>query len=265
MMAASDDFDFEDPRPDRTVVGPELVLSVEGFEGPLDVLLMLARTQKVDLREISILALVEQYLTFMEEATRLELELAADYLVMAAWLAYLKSRLLLPEEEDEEEPSATELALRLQLRLQRLEAMREAGAALMSRNRLGRDVMARGAPEGIRVIRHQTHDCTLYELLKGYASVRTRHDRSPFRIQRRPIFSLEEALERLSALIGDVPDWTDLVKFLPTGPGEPALRRSELASMFTATLELAHQGRADIRQKKTYGPLMIRARRDKRD
>ena len=271
----TDDSDFEEdpyPRPGApgdaagaladAGDGDALVLHIDGFEGPLDVLLMLARAQKVDLTQISILELVEQYLAFIAEARRMKLEIAADYLVMAAWLAYLKSRLLLPREEDDEEPSAEEMALRLQLRLQRLEAMREAGARLMARNRLGRDMFARGAPEGVVIDRHGRYDITLYELLKAYAYQQSKQAAGPIHIARRPVYALEEALERLSGLIGEIFSWSDLVQFLPRELSDPRLRRSAVASMFAASLELARQGVADIRQMETYGPLYVRRKED---
>jgi len=240
----------------------QLVLHMDGFEGPLDVLLMLARAQKVDLTQISILELVEQFLTFVTAAKRLKLELAADYLVMAAWLAYLKSRLLLPKEDDDEEPSAEELAFRLQLRLQRLEAMREAGARLMARDRMGRDVFRRGRPEGLKLLKKGSYDVTLYELLRAYADNRQRHSITEIRIERRPIYPLEDAIERLSGLIGDTFTWATLSTFLPTDLKDDRLRRSALASMFAATLELAKAGRADLRQMETFGPIYLRQRHD---
>ena len=257
------DLGFEDPRVGPGIGGEGgLVLSIEGFEGPLDVLLVLARAQKVDLTQISILELVEQYLVFVNEARALKLELAADYLVMAAWLAYLKSRLLLPAEDDDDEPSAEIMALRLQLQLQRLEAMREAGATLMSSNRLGRDMFPRGNPEGIRVIKSTAYDCTLYELLKAYAIERNKGVTGPLNIKRRPIYSLEEAIERLSKLIGTAIEWTDLQSFLPDDVRtEPGYRRSAVASIFVAGLELAREGKADIQQDKDYGPLYLRAKK----
>ena len=239
--------------PDET-----LMLDIDGFEGPLDVLLVLARTQKVDLTHISILELVEQYLAFIAAAGRLRLELAADYLVMAAWLAYLKSRLLLPREDDDEEPSAEELAARLQLRLQRLEAMREAGARLMSRDRLGRDLLPRGAPEGIVVDRRAAYDVTLYELLKAYADHQQRHSVTELKIGRRPIWPLEEALDRMRHLLGETRSWTELSRFLPADIADPGMTRSAMASTFAATLELARQGRAQLRQADTFGPLYVR-------
>lgn len=251
---------FEDERARPREAAEVLILDLQGFEGPLDVLLMLARTQKVDLRRISILALVEQYLAFVQEARRLRLELAAEYLVMAAWLAYLKSRLLLPAQEDEEEPSAEELAARLALRLQRLDAMREAGARLMGRDRLGRDVFARGAPEGLKRIKRASYDVTLYELLKAYAGFAQRGRHRPLTIHRRQVFSLEEAYQRMSRLIGATVSWTKLEAFLPELAGDGAPRRSAVASLFAAALEMARQGKAELQQGEVFGPLYLKAR-----
>lgn len=235
-----------------------LLLHIDGFEGPLDVLLTLARAQKVDLIHISILELVEQYLVFVNAAKELHIELAADYLVMAAWLAYLKSRLLLPKDDAEEGPSADELAMRLQLRLQRLEAMRDAGAQLMARDRVGRDIFKRGNPEGIKVTKIGSYDLTLYELLKAYADHHQRHSITEIRIQRRPLMSLEDALERLSGLIGETLSWTQLKEFLPVGTKNKQLRRSTVASMFAASLELAKNGQARLRQMETFGPIYLK-------
>ena len=257
--------EFEGVLPLATSSGDEtvdrLMVDVDGYEGPLDVLLVLARTQKVDLRQISILALVEQYLSFMTEARRLRLELAADYLVMAAWLAYLKSRLLLPVDE-EEEPSAEEMAARLAAQLARLEAMREVVATLMARDRLGRDIFRRGQPEGVQISRKTLYDVTLYELLKAYGehSIRTRV--TELKIPRVRVYSLEAALERLERLVGTAIDWMTLEHFLPEGLSDPKLRRSAKASMFVAALEVAKQGRADLQQMEAYGPLYMRARRE---
>jgi len=239
-----------------------LVLQIDGFEGPLDVLLTLARAQKVDLAQISILQLVEQYLEFVAEARKIKLELAADYLVMAAWLAYLKSRLLLPKEEDGEEPSAEELAFRLQLRLQRLEAMRDTGARIMARDRMGRDVFRRGRPEGLKVLKRGHYDVTLYELLKAYAENRQKFSITEIRIERRPIYSLEDALERLNGMIGGAFNWAQLADFLPGDMKDKRLRKSALASMFAASLELARQGSADLRQMETFGPIFLRQKQD---
>ncbi|MDX1580326.1 MAG: ScpA family protein [Alphaproteobacteria bacterium] len=240
--------------------GPgDLVLNIDGYEGPLDILLTLARNQKVDLRHISILQLAEQYLEFVAEARRIRLELAADYLVMAAWLAYLKSRLLLPEEE-EDEPSAQELSERLAFRLLRLEAMRERAAELMSRNRAGRDVFLRGMPEGVTVIRKPYHTLGLYELLRAYAIQQSRVDAADLHFHRKEIVSIEDALQRLSRLVGDIPDWATLESFLPKDIADPHLRRSALASTFSALLEIARQGRLELKQSETFGPLMLRSR-----
>lgn len=257
---------FDDPSPDRRhpagLADPAggFIVSMDGYEGPLDVLLQLARTQKVDLAQLSILTLVEQYLGFIAQARQLRLELAADYLVMAAWLAYLKSRLLLPRDPAEsDEPSAEELALRLQAQLQRLDAMREAGVRLMARDRLGRDVFGRGQPEGVLRVRHRTFDVTLYELLKAYAGIATGPATQVYVPQRPAVFSLEAALERLSRLIGQTVDWTSLMAFLPTDLDGQA-RRSVLASTFVASLEMAKLGRADLQQHEIFGPLFVRRR-----
>ncbi|MFC7050807.1 segregation and condensation protein A [Emcibacter nanhaiensis] len=264
-MATTGDIGFEDQADPAAAVSDmeeaeRLVLDIRGFEGPLDVLLALSRTQKVDLKQISILELVEQYLVFIAEARRLRLEVAADYLVMAAWLAYLKSRLLLPIEESEEELSADELAARLTYQLQRLEAMRDAAAKLMSRDQLGRDVFVRGAPEAVHITRNATYELSLYELLKGYAEHKIRKSVSDIRIHKREVYTLDQALERLGDMIGQVLDWTSLEAFLPADLKSNDMMRSAKASLFTATLEMARQGKAEIVQKQTFGPLMIRGR-----
>ncbi|ATE66633.1 segregation and condensation protein A [Rhizorhabdus dicambivorans] len=234
-----------------------LTLDLDGWEGPLDLLLNLARAQKVDLAKISILALTEQYIAFIERARALKLEIAADYLVMAAWLAYLKSCLLLPK-DPEVEPSPEELALRLQLRLQRLAAMREAGARLMGRDRLGRDVFTRGAPEGLKVVRKAAWDATLYDLISAYGMVQARGDEPVHIVQRRPVMTLEQAIERVSRMVGAMIDWTSLEAFLPSeATGE--FRKSALASSFVAALELARQGKVSLMQEGAFAPLMLRA------
>lgn len=247
------------PAPDARPPGDAdetLTLELDGWEGPLDLLLDLARAQKVDLREISILALVEQYLRFIERARTLKLEIAADYLVMAAWLAYLKSCLLLPG-DPEADPSPEELALRLQLRLQRLDAMREAGARLVARDRLGRDVFARGAPEGLRSIRRPAWRADLFALIAAYGTVRARAARSVHVVSRRPVMSLDEAIRRVEALVGRRIDWTALTGALPDG-GDAGYRRSALASSFLAALELARRGTVELAQDGAFAPLMIR-------
>ena len=234
-----------------------LTIDIDGWEGPLDLLLSLARAQKVDLRELSILALVEQYLAFIAGAKALKLELAADYLVMAAWLAYLKSALLLPKDPTVD-PSPEELALRLQIRLQRLQAMREAGARLMARDRVGRDVFLRGRPEGLRVTRKSLWDADLFELIAAYGAVMARTAPVVHQIARRPVMSLEDALARVEALLGKKIDWTRIEAFLPA-VSDPQLRRSALASSFVAALELAKQGKAELRQDEAFGDLFVRA------
>ena len=234
-----------------------LTLDIDGWEGPLDLLLTLARTQKVDLREISILALTEQYLAFIADARKLRLEIAADYLVMAAWLAYLKSCLLLPRDE-QADPSPEELALRLQLRLQRLNAMRNAGARLLGRDRLGRDVFARGRPEGLRVIRKAAWQADLYDLIAAYGNVRARTEPAYHVVSRRPVMTLEEALLRVERLLGAGVEWARIESFLPeTQDGE--FRKSALASSFVATLELARRGKVEMEQSSAFAPLYIRA------
>jgi len=236
----------------------QLTLDLEGWEGPLDLLLTLARAQKVDLRKLSILALVEQYLRYIRQRQTLQLEVAADYLVMAAWLAYLKSALLLPR-DPEQEPDPEELALRLQLRLERLAAMREAGARLMARNRLGRDVFLRPAPEGLRTIRHARWQAEIYDLISAYGQVSARSRPVMHVVADREVMTLEAALERVSRLIGMQLDWATLESFLPDGSGR--LRKSALASSFLAALELAKQGRVELRQQAPFAPLYLRALR----
>src|SRR3954453_21524306 len=233
-----------------------LTLDIDGWEGPLDLLLTLARSQKVDLAKISILALVEQYLAFIADAKKLKLEIAADYLVMAAWLAYLKSCLLLPKDPTAD-PSPEELAMRLQLRLQRLSAMREAGARLMGRDRLGRRRFLRGAPEGLRVIRRSAWQAELYDLIAAYGAVRARTEPAFHVVSRRPVMTLEEALLRIERLVGARLEWTELEAFLPDTP-DPEFRKSALASSFVAALELARKGKLQLDQKAPFAPLMVR-------
>lgn len=238
-----------------------MIIDIDGFEGPLDVLLNLARTQKVDLMSISILELAEQFIHFIENARRLRLELAADYLVMAAWLAYLKSRLLLPPEPGDEGPSGEEMAVILAFRLQRLEAMRNAAAQLLGRDRLGRDVFARGMPEGVRLVTRATYTLSWYELLKAYAQGRTRRIAvAPMQIRAPAVYTMEEALSRLRRLLGSVPDWMTLERFLPEDYREGGAVRSAFAATFSATLELVRAGYAEIQQSEAFGPIHIRGR-----
>lgn len=237
-----------------------LVVDLEGFEGPLDLLLAMARLQKVDLSRISILALAEQYLSFIAEAGKLRLELAADYLVMAAWLAYLKSRLLLPKEsKNEAEPSGEELAQRLSFRLMRLEAMREAAARLMTRARLGRDVFARGMPEGMRTVRETTYTAQIYDLLKAYAEQRSRTVKRVHVVRARTVWSIKDARQRLEALVGEsTGNWVQLDLFLERYLPAPDASRTVLASSFGATLEMAREGIVEIRQDAPFAPIYMR-------
>jgi segregation and condensation protein A len=239
---------------------PDLVLDLDGYEGPIDLLLALAREQKVDLAKLSILALAEQYLAFIAAHRQLQLEIAADYLVMAAWLAYLKSRLLLPEPPAEDDgPSGEELAAALSRRLQLLEAMQHAGASLMARPLLGRDVFLRGAPEGLPSIDRPVYELSLYELLSAYADSRRRIGARVLTIEAPALHSLDAALRRLGELVGHVPEWRELSAFLPEEPRGTLYRRSALAATFTATLELARTGRIQLRQDRPFGPLYLRS------
>ncbi len=237
--------------------GDELNLSLDGWEGPLDLLLSLARAQKVDLAQISILELVEQYLSYLHEARTLKLEIAADYLVMAAWLAYLKSCLLLPK-DPEADPSPEEIALRLQMRLQRLDAMREAGARLLGRDRLGRDVFQRGAPEGLRLVRKSAWQASAFDLFAAYGAIKARTQPAMHVVHARAIMTLDEAIERVSRMLGIALDWTDIETFLPA-TDDPQLRRSALASSFLAALELARRGSLDLMQEEAFARLQIKA------
>jgi segregation and condensation protein A len=236
-----------------------LVLNIEGFEGPIDLLLALAREQKVDLTKISILALAEQYLTFIAAAKRLRLEIAADYLVMAAWLAYLKSRLLLPADDSEEGPSAEEMAELLAFQLRRLEAMREAGVRLMARPQLGRDVFGRGEPEGLITAQKATWEVTLFDLLRAYGDSKAQRPAVSLHILASEYFSMDDALHRLGRLVGRVPDWTVLASFLPEELRDDIAVRSAVAAHFAACLEMARSGRLQMRQEQTFGPIYLRS------
>ncbi|MDU9003817.1 segregation and condensation protein A [Sedimentitalea todarodis] len=241
------------------VAAEALIVDVDGFEGPLDVLLTLSRTQKVDLRKISVLQLARQYLGFVEKAKALRLELAADYLVMAAWLAFLKSRLLLPPDPTEEGPSGEELAAHLAFQLERLQAMRDAAARLMGRDRLGRDFFARGQAEDVTRIKTVTYTATLLDLMQGYARIRTRDEFRPFVMDRESVFTMEQALDRMRPLIGFAGTWTDLTTYMPEGwDGDPMRRRSATASTFAASLELVKEGHLEIRQSECFSPIQLR-------
>lgn len=247
---------------DMALAGEAFVVDIEGFEGPLDLLLALARTQKVDLAKISVLALVEQYLLFIAEAQKIRLELAADYLVMAAWLAYLKSRLLLPrEKEDVNTATAEELAQRLAFRLMRLDAMRTAAARLMTRKRLDRDVFARGAPEVVRTVRDTTYTATVYDLLKAYADQRKRTIKVVHVVKARRFWSIKDARLRLEKLVGaSAGDWTQLDLFLEAYLPKGEEERTAVASSFGATLEMAREGLVEIRQDAPFAPIYMRKR-----
>lgn len=256
---------FEEDQPSYAEVHPDrLLLDIDGFEGPIDVLLALARDQKVDLTRISILALADQYLSFISRARQLRLELAADYLVMAAWLAYLKSRLLLPAPPGDDEPSGAAMAAMLAFQLQRLEAMKEAGLRLMDRARLGRDVFRRGEPEAIGTVTRPYFEVTLYDVLRAYARQHSRKAGSTLHIAPTELYSIEDAIMRLRDVIGNIPDWTVLSRFLPPGLKDALLFRSAVASTFVASLELARSGRIELHQGEPFSPVYIRTGRSPR-
>ncbi|MEM8833308.1 MAG: ScpA family protein [Pseudomonadota bacterium] len=241
------------------------LLDIDGYEGPIDVLLEMARNQKVDLREISILQLVRQYLAFIDRAKELRLELAAEYLVMAAWLAYLKSRLLLPQEKTEEnELAGDQMAEALQFQLRRLEAMRDSAEKLMNRPRLGVNVFSRGMPDGLKTS-YKTHwQVSLYDLLKAYGDINRRRDNETYDLPIFNVVSMEEAADRLAKMLGNLPRsgpqsvWATLESFIPEGIKDPLLVRSSFASTFTAGLEMAKQGRLEIRQDSHFKPIYMR-------
>ena len=249
---------WQDNGPERTTSEPELVVDVEGFEGPLDLLLHLARNQKVDLTQISVLELARQYLVFIERARALRLELAADYLVMAAWLAFLKSKLLIPEPKVEGEQTGEEMAAILQFRLKRLEAMRDSAARLINRNRLGRDVFARGMPEMVIVDKKSEYHASLYDLLTAYAQQRQRVAIDHVEIAKRAVWSLTEARELLRKLVGEMSDWTALDSYIAAYAPTPQLRRTAIASAFAASLELVRERVVEIRQDAPFSTLYMR-------
>ena len=258
----ADDWDQPERLPQAERLASEaLIVDVDGFEGPLDLLLTLSRTQKVDLRKISVLKLAEQYLGFVEQARSLRIELAADYLVMAAWLAFLKSRLLLPPDPTDDGPSAEDLAAHLAFQLERLAAMREAAARLMGRDQLGRDFFARGVPEDVTHHKAVSYTATLLDLMRAYARIRTKDDFRPFVMDRYHVYTMEQALERLRGLIGFVGEWAELTTFLPEGwRATPMARRSAMAAHFAAVLELAKTGQITLRQGETFAPIQLRRR-----
>jgi len=245
--------------------GGELRLDIDGYEGPIDILLTLARDQKVDLARISILQLADQYLDFIARARELRLELAADYLVMAAWLAYLKSRILLPDPPADDEPTGEELAARLAFQLQRLEAMQRMGGELMARPQLGRDFFVRGMPEGIAFDSRSIFEATLYDLLRAYSDHQIRSKETIFTIPVTELYSVDQALERLERMVGKLPDWTVLSALLPPKLRSGIVKRSAVAAMFVASLELAKQGSIELMQETAYGPLFVRRGRSPKE
>lgn len=260
--SAKDIAEFEQSKQQR-IASEALLVDVDGFEGPLDVLLTLARTQKVDLRTISVLELAEQYLKFVEEAKKLRIELAADYLVMAAWLAFLKSRLLLPPDPSDEGPSAEELAAHLAFQLERLEAMRRSAAKLMARDQMGRDFFARGIPEAVSHNRKITYTATILDLMQAYAYIKTKDNFEPLLMRERErMFTMEQALDRMRTLIGHAIEWGELNQFLPDGwRDDPKFRRSATAATFAASLELVKEGKLEIRQSEVFAPIQLRSKR----
>jgi segregation and condensation protein A len=254
--------EFDPDLPERASDEPSLMVDVEGFEGPLDLLLTLARQQKVDLAKISILALADQYLAFIEQARKMRLELAADYLVMAAWLAYLKSRLLLPEQHPSEGLSAEEMANALALRLRRLEAIRQFAERLVGRPQLGRDVFQRGDPEPIAEIKHPQWSATLYDLLSAYAARRQIQSRSVVRVPKRTVWSLAEAREALERLIGRSMDWSPLDQYLIAYMTDPSMAATVLASSFAAALEMIREGQLVAHQQGAFSPLYLRRKQN---
>jgi len=261
-MNADDDLQFVTELPERGADEPALVIDVEGFEGPLDLLLTLARQQKVDLAKISILALADQYLAFIEAARQLRLELAADYLVMAAWLAYLKSRLLLPEPPAPDGLSAEEMALALAQRLRRLEAIRNVAEQLLGRPQLGREVFVRGLPEPIAEIKRPEWSATLYDILSAYASQRQKRARSYVRVPKRTVWSLAEARAALERFIGVAADWSPLDQYLIEYMVDPSLKATVRASSFAAALEMVREGSLELHQHAAFALLYVRRRRD---
>ncbi|MCK2165484.1 segregation and condensation protein A [Thalassospira xiamenensis] len=256
------------PVDDGPSLAERLMLDLDGFEGPLDLLLELARDQKVDIIRISILELAEQYLNFINTARELRLELAADYLVMAAWLAYLKSRLLLPKQDsDEEELSAEEMAEILAFQLKRLEAMKAAGEELLERPNLGRDFFGRGDPEEVRVTTASVYDASLYDLLKAYAQIMLTSESKTLEIEAFDLYAMDDAIRRLRDLFGRrvVPTWTKLLEFMPHGLGTPLKARSALAAHFVASLEMCRDGELEISQEQVFGPIMLRSPQKRRD
>ncbi|MEH6404997.1 MAG: ScpA family protein [Sneathiella sp.] len=243
-----------------------LIVDLDGYEGPLDVLLDLAREQKVDLLKISVLDLTAQYLRFIEQLHAERLEIAADYLVMAAWLVYLKSRLLLPDDAEDDGPTGAELSERLAFQLKKLEAMGKASKMLMDRPVTGRDRVLRGMAEGLTLVKKSKFDCNLVDLLKAYGGIEERKgNNNPLRLMREAVFSVEAAQSRLEEMLGAMPEWADLMSYLPDKFREPFTQRSAKASTFLASLQMVKEGRLEIRQSKSFGPIKIRPIKERRD
>ncbi|MDB2584885.1 segregation/condensation protein A [Alphaproteobacteria bacterium] len=255
--------DFDEGVGYQPVSGDGLALNLEGYEGPLDILLSLARTQKVDLKQISILQLAEQYFDFVRDAQDLKLEVAADYLVMASWLAYLKSRLLLPKLQDDGEVSAEELAARLVYRLQVLEAMRDGAAQLMARDLMGRDFFAHGMPEGIRIKRESKYHASLYEVLAAYSTQRLRNYYEEWTPPKLDVLTIDRARMRLERLLGKLDDWEVMVGVISSDIRDPQKRRTTIASSFSAVLEYVRDGRLEAQQSKNFDEVLIRRARPK--
>ncbi len=257
--AAEPPIDNSAPSVEDRMAAEALIIDVDGFEGPLDLLLTLGRTQKVDLMKISVLRLAQQYRSFIEKARELRIELAADYLVMAAWLAFLKSRLLLPPDPEDEGPSGEELAAHLAFQLERLQAMRDVAARLMARDRLGRDFFKRGLPERVERVRNIRYSATLLDLMQAYSRVRTKDEFRPFVMDRDSVFTMEQALERLRGMIGFAGTWIDIQTYLPDGwSDDPVKWRSATAATFAASLELVKEGRVELRQSESFAPIQLR-------
>lgn len=254
--AQTDWFDTPPPATDDDV----MYVDVDGYEGPLDLLLDLARRQKVDLASISVLALAEQYLRFIETVREKRIEVAADYLVMAAWLAYLKSRLMVPQAPSDDEPSGEMLAAMLQFRLKRLEAMRRAASQLMNLPRLGLQVYARGMPEPIEIARKSLWEASLYDVLKAYSAQRERGATTEYTPLQRTVWSLQEARDILQRLIGDSFEWVSMDSYLAEYLATSAERATIRASSFASSLELVRTGKIELRQTETFGPLFMRRR-----
>ena len=258
--------DFEDEERVVAAPGTELVLDVGGFEGPIDVLLTLARDQKVDLTQISILELADQYLYWVAEIRRTNLELAADYLVMAAWLAYLKSRLLIPDMSTEEEPSGEEMAAALQFQLRRLEGMQDAGARLMARQQLGKDFFKRADPEKFGYNSTSIFEVTMFDLLSAYGEHTHRSNVKTLHIQGSDLFSPDDAVKRMLGMIGKIPDWAQLDQFLPMELRGDIISRSALASTFVAALQITKEGKMQMRQGGAFEKIFVKdANRDAED